>query len=480
MQSGVQVTRRLFFALFGLTALAAVGSFWWQLPGLVGRNGIAPAGEYVEALRRAKDVGFFDVPTLAWLSSGDWWLHVRCALGAASAVALIAGVAPRLACLVLWASWLSLTQVCHPFLDFQWDILLVETAFFAAFFAPGGLRARWDDEPHAVATFLMAWLACKVTLESGIVKLASGDPSWRDLTALTYHWWTQPLPTWSSFLFAGLPLGVQKALCAVMFVLELPVPLLALGPRRLRLVAAVGLMALQAGLFAAGNYSFYNVLTFVIAVPLLDDEALRRVAPAWTMLAHPVPPPRMGRVGRVVALLVVALGVGMFLRRSLATTAAGPVLSAVARFETVNAYGAFAWMTKTRPEIVLEGTDDGVTWRAYEFPYKPGRVDRRPGFVAPWQPRLDWQMWFAALGECSENPWLLNVQRRLLEGAPEVLALFESNPFPAAPPRALRTTVFEYRFAPWSEQGTWWTRTETGPYCPAVALGPKGQLIRAP
>jgi hypothetical protein len=476
----VHVTRRLFFALFGLTALIAVGSFWWQLEGLVGRHGIAPAGEYVEALRRAKGVGFFDVPTLAWLSSGDWLLHLLCAVGVASSLGMVLGAAPRLASFTLWASWLSLTQVCHPFLDFQWDILLTETAFFAGFYAPGGLRARWDDEPHPVPVFLMAWLACKVTLESGIVKLASGDPSWRDLTALTYHWWTQPLPTWSSVILAGLPMVVQKALCAMTFVLELPVPLLALGPRRARLVSAAGLMALQAGLFASGNYSFYNVLTFVLAVPLLDDEALRRLAPSWTMLPNPVLLPRMGKVGRAVALIVVALGVGQFFRRSLANTWAAPVLAAVSRFETINAYGAFAWMTKTRPEILLEGSDDGVTWKPYEFPYKPGRVDRRPAFVAPWQPRLDWQMWFAALGACSENPWVLSLQRRLLQGSPAVLALFADNPFPIAPPKRLRTRVFEYRFAPWSEPGVWWHRVESGPYCPPVMLDAKGQLVFAP
>jgi hypothetical protein len=181
-----------------------------------------------------------------------------------------------------------------------------------------------------------------------------------------------------------------------------------------------------------------------------------------------------------VAFLVVALGVGMFVRRSFAATVAGPVLSALAPFNTVNGYGAFAWMTKTRPEIVIEGTTDGETWRAYEFPYKPGRLDRRPEFVAPWHPRLDWQMWFAALGECSENPWLLTTQWHLLKGTPEVLALFEDNPFAAAPPKVIRTRVFEYRFAPWSEKGTWWTRTETGPYCPPVMLDPSGQLIRAP
>lgn len=476
----MHLTRRLFFVLFGLTALVAVGSFWWQLPGLVGKNGIAPAGEWIDALRRSKDISFWDLPTVVWLSSGDWLLHVLCGVGCASAMAMVVGLAPRAACLALWASWLSLTLVCHPFLDFQWDMLLTESAFFAALYAPAGLRARWEDEPLPVARFLMAWLACKVTLESGLVKLGSGDPSWRDLTALTFHWWTQPLPTWSSHLFAALPIAIQKALCAAVLVLELPIPLLALGPRRLRLTGAVGLMLLQVGLFVAGNYSYYNVLTFALAVPLLDDAALERVLPWWLFPARPAPAPSMGPGGVVVAALVVALGVGMFTRRSLWETPAGPLLAAVSRFETINAYGAFAWMTKSRPEILIEGTRDGGEWKLYELPWKPGRVERRPEFVAPWHPRLDWQLWFAALGDCSENPWLLNTQKQLLLGVPEVLALFEVNPFPDTPPQRIRTRRFEYRFAPWSEAGVWWTRTEIGPYCPPLMLDEAGRLVRAP
>jgi hypothetical protein len=152
----------------------------------------------------------------------------------------------------------------------------------------------------------------------------------------------------------------------------------------------------------------------------------------------------------------------------------------VSRFETINAYGAFAWMTKSRPEILIEGTRDGEEWKLYELPWKPGRVERRPEFVAPWHPRLDWQLWFAALGDCSENPWLLNTQKQLLLGVPEVLALFEVNPFPGTPPQRIRTRRFEYRFAPWSEAGVWWTRTEIGPYCPPLMLDEAGRLVRAP
>jgi lipase maturation factor 1 len=470
----MRLTRRLFFIGFGLTAMIAVGSYWWQLPGLAGVDGIAPIGAGMDGLRQAPGVSFFDAPTLLWISSSDLMLHLLCALAFASGWLLVLGVAPRAACLVLWASWLSLVQVGHPFLAFQWDVLLIETAFCAAFFAPPGFRPRvgTEPEPHAAFRAVMVVLACKVTLESGIVKVLSGDPTWRDLTALTYHWWSQPLPTWTSVLIAGLPMWLQKLMCFLMFVCELAIPLMALGPRALRLTSAVGLMLLQAALFAAGNYSFYNVLTFVIAIPLLDDDFLERVRKSLTL---PMGERSTSRWPWLIAGAFVVISIGMFAGRR----GDSRVLGALRRFDTINAYGAFAVMTKTRPEIVLEGSSDGVTWLPYEFSWKPGDVTRRPGFVAPWQPRLDWQMWFAALGSCGGNTWVLELQRRLLTNTPAVVKLFEKNPFPDAPPLYLRTRVFEYRFAPWNERGTWWTRTETGPYCPSVKLGPGEELERA-
>lgn len=458
-------TRRLFFITFGVTALIAVGSYWWQFEGLSGEHGIAPIVDGMAGLRANPELGFFEVPTLLWFSAASWVPHALCALCCLAALAMVLGFAPRLASLTLWACWLSLVQVGHPFLSFQWDVLLVETAFCASLYAPPGLRPRWETEPEPLPAFqfVMAVLACKVTLESGIVKLASGDPTWRDLTALTYHWWTQPLPTWTSVWIDALPLEVQKVMCALMFVFELGAPLLIFGPRLMRLTGAFGLMALQVALFAAGNYSFYNLLTFVLALPLLDDRLFTRApgpgrhafAP-WTW---------------VVAIAFLALSVGQFFARALDSR----VLTTLRRFDTINKYGAFAVMTKSRPEILLEGSDDGITWTAWEFPWKPGALERRPDFVAPWQPRLDWQMWFAALGECGDNPWVLSLQQRLLEGSVPVRALFKD---PPPTPKLLRTRVFEYRFAPRTERA-WWSRTETGPYCPAVKLGPNGQLQRA-
>ncbi len=432
--------------LFGATALIAIGSFWSQIIGLHGANGLMPVAEYLTALRQA---GYtpLQVPSLLWASATDQTLHLVCGAATLCCLAIIAHRWARPALVVFWVCWLSLVSVCSPFLNFQWDTLLLESAFFFIFYAGAG-------PPSTAARFVLAVLACKVTLESGLVKILGGDPSWRDLTALTYHWWTQPLPTWTSFVLNELPMPLQKALCAVTFVLELVAPLMVLGPFKARRIGALGLIALQLGLFAAGNYSYYNLLAAVIAVPMLERPDQERPARPWHW--------------PLAAVAVVA---------SLAAYARA-LPAPLARLETINAYGAFAHMTKTRPEIIIEGSTDGTTWLPYEFHWKPGRVDARPRWVAPLQPRLDWQMWFAALSTCGQNQFLLSLQRHLLMGTPAVLALLPAPPF-AEPPRLIRAVAYEYRFAPLSLKNIWWERTETGPYCPPLELGPDRQLRRA-
>jgi hypothetical protein len=467
----VRLTRWLYLRLLGAVTVVAVGGFWLQLPGLVGSHGIAPVADTLRALHQAPGLGFFDVPTLTWLSASDAMLHLLAFLGVAAGLSLMLGFAPRLALAVLWASWLSLVTVCAPFLNFQWDVMLLEVAFFSIPFAPPGWRPRLatEPEPTHAARFLLAWLSCKVTLASGLIKLLSGDPKWRDLTALSLHWWTQPLPSWTSWAFDAIPMAGQRALCLGMFVAELVIPLLALGPRRLKLVAAAGLIGLQAMLIVSGNYSFYNHLTLVLALPLLDDAALRWLAPKALKLPE-LPPqesPRSPRWQAIAAAVVVMLGIGVFVRRALRHAPVAPVLEAIAPFETINGYGAFAWMSRARPEITVEGSADGTTWKPYLFKDKPGPLDRRPEFVAPYQPRLDWQLWFAALSSCDDNPWFVSFQRHLLLGTPEVLALLGPNPFPDAPPNFVRTTIAPYTFA--HAPGVWWEAGPGQPYCPELS-----------
>ncbi len=461
-------TRWLYFRLFGLSATIATGAYWLQLPGLGLSTGLVPLAGNVEGLEG--QASFFDVPTLLWLDASDAMLQ---ALGAACVVCsllVLFDVAVPFALFGLFAAWVSLVNVGHPFLSFQWDIMLCEAALLSI---PYALRPKF--EPQLWQRLTVALVAVKVTFESGIVKLTAGDEAWwPNLTALTYHYWTQPLPSWTSVFLDRLPVGVHQAACLAMFVLELGVPVLAFGTRRARLVAALGMIALQLGLAVAGNYSYFNLLVAALCVPLLDDTFLRRTLPKRVGFA----PKHFAPFGWAAFALLVALGALTFMEQ-FRLRYPTPVQQAVDRaqaFKLASSYGVFRVMTKTRPEIVIEGSDDGVTWKAYGFKWKPGRLDRRPGFVAPWQPRLDWQMWFAAMGHC--EGWVQLLLRRLLLGTPEVLALLDENPFPDRPPRYLRSTLWQYRFAP-PGSSDWWQRTLDGPYCPDVALAPDGRLTRA-
>jgi hypothetical protein len=475
----MRLTRWLYLRALGAVALIAVGSFWAQLSGLIGSEGVWPAADQMRQLHQTPELGFFDVPTLAWLSVSDGFLHLLAGGCLALAVLLMVGVAPRLVLGLLWLGWLSLVHVGGPFLSFQWDVLLLEALFFSIPFAPGGWwpSLKTQSEPSGWSRFLLQWLVFKLTFSSGVVKLASGDPSWRNLTALSYHYWTQPLPTWSSYFAHQWPLWVHQLCCLGMFICELPVALLALGPRKARLIAAVGLLSLQLALSAAGNYSYFNLLSIALCVPLIDDATVRWLVPKWRLPQLPARPDsrRLRTAGIGFAVVYAVTSALVFLRGGEGyPRVLQAALSAIYPFSTVNSYGAFAVMTKTRAEIVLEASSDGVRWAPWEFKYKPGRVDRRPQFVAPWQPRLDWQMWFAALSDCRSNPWLLSLQYRLLQGSAPVRELLGDAP--PGPVSYVRTMLWDYRFAPPGEKGVWWNRENPRPFCPELMLDPEGRL----
>lgn len=477
----MRLARWLYLRGLAVVVLVAVVPLWLQLNGLIGSNGIWPAADQMKQLHAAEGLSFFDVPTLAWISASDGFLHFLCASCVVLAALLFAGIFPRLVLGLLWICWMSLVHVGGPFLSFQWDVLLIETLFFSIFFAPPGIRPKLatEPEPPAWSRFLLQFLAFKLTFSSGIVKLASGDPSWRDLTALSYHYWTQPLPTWTSYLAHQWPMFIHQLSCAVVFLCELPLALAALGPRKLRLASAVGMFTLQIALALAGNYSYFNLIAAVLCLPLLDDAALKLLAPRWKWPELSAPPPdlRLWKLRAGIALVVVyAVASTLAFFRGADVPVLRKALNAVYPFATINSYGAFAVMTKARGEIILEGSRDGLTWTPWEFDYKPGRVDHRPGFIAPYQPRLDWQMWFAALSACQNNPWILSLQWKLLQGSAPVRGLLATDPFADTPPKFIRSTIWDYRFASPEQKGIWWTRENPRPYCPPLMLDENGQL----
>jgi hypothetical protein len=423
------------------------------------------------------------LPTLGWFDTSDTFLVALPVAGAVLSALLIVGVAPALLLLLLWIDYLSLSVLCGEFLSYQWDTLLLETGLLAVVLAPAALwlPLRGIDPPR-VARLLLWWLLFRLLFGSGVVKLASGDPTWRDLTALAFHYETQPLPTPVAWYVHHLPLWFHKLSTAGTIGIELVAPWLIFGPRTLRLVACALSVGLQATIALTGNYTFFNLLTVALSLLLVDDRTVERVARAVRIRAQVVgddrrPTARVpARVAAVLALVTVPVSLV-----ALADTAGvrlpgsafvEPISTFIGPFRSVNRYGLFAVMTTTRPEIIVEGSNDGTTWLPYEFEYKPGNLRRAPPWVAPHQPRLDWQMWFAALGQYDQEPWFRNFSERLLEGSPRVLDLIAHDPFNGSPPRFLRSELFRYRFSDGTTRqrdGVWWTRERVGPYSPVFS-----------
>jgi hypothetical protein len=351
---------------------------------------------------------------------------------------------------------------------------------------------------------MMRWLDARIHLESGLAKVLGGDETWRKMTACNYYYETAPLPTRPGWYAHHLPERIQKFSTATAVGLELVAPLLALGPRWARLLAFWGFGGLQAAFALTGNYGFFNLLSAVQGLWLLDDKALTRVLPKrlaerrperasmWRSAAeaavalpllglslrvlgrfrgYPVPVPELlrplQRFGRKVMERVSRVKLPRPARRWL-----DQLEEHAHPFRAVNPYGLFAAMTLERPEITVEGSNDGVTWHAYKFRYKVDDLNEPPRRVAPHMPRLDWMMWFAALR--GPPGWFISFARRLLEGSPEVLGLLRENPFPERPPRYLRAQLHRYNMTSLDERrqtGNWWKRERIGLYLPPIALG---------
>lgn len=466
-----ELTTWLFLRLLGAIYLVAFVSFGVQAAGLIGSHGILPAADFLHAVRDSLgSAAYWNLPTLLWLNSTDTMLRSLWMGGVALSLLLLFGVNARVVRVGLFALYLSLDTAGQVFMTYQWDALLLEAGFLAVFLGH-----------EVVIVRLFRWLLCRLIFLSGAVKLASGDPTWRNFTALPVHYQTQPLPTPLAWYFYQLPSWFQRVSVGFLFFVELVVPLLVLAPRRIRMFAAFAIMLLQVLIFLTGNYAFFNLLTMGLCLFAFDDSALASVMPhrIFDWLSSRKQAQGKAVVWKAVCASLAALVLfasGFEMIGELAGRhwrPADAILGVISPFEIVNTYGLFAVMTTSRPEIIVEGSNDGMTWLAYEFKYKPGDLWRRPRFVEPHQPRLDWQMWFAALESYHSDPWVLQFMARLLEGSPQVLALLGHNPFPGAPPRYIRALVYDYRFTTPAERratGEWWHRELKGMYVPEISL----------
>jgi predicted DCC family thiol-disulfide oxidoreductase YuxK len=464
----------LFLRLFGLVYLSAFISFGVQAQGLIGSHGILPLAQLVDSI--ASRVGperFFLMPMVFWWNASDFAIQAVCWAGAGLSLLLVFNLLPRLSLLLLYVLYLSLLYGGQAFLTYQWDTFLLEAGFLALLLSFAPVPGIW----------LLRWLLFRFMFMSGAVKLLSGDPNWWNLSALSYHFLTQPLPTSLGWYAAQLPPAVLKFITGVMFFVELILPFLIFCPRRLRFLAAFGILLLQSGILLTGNYNWFNLQTMLLCLPLFDDAALRKILPRRLMRLRPAHA-QNNAPRRAVTVIVGALALLMvfcsLVQMDERFGGNPPVFAqAVDRLieplHIVSGYGLFAIMTTERDEIIIEGSNDGVEWREYEFQYKPGDVTRPPRWNIPLQPRLDWQMWFAALDEPRRLPWLWNFVQRLLENEPSVTALLEKNPFPDKPPVYVRAQFYDYTYAVSEEKakGRWWDRRLLGLYFPVVHLKDK-------
>ena len=455
-----RVTSGLMIRGIGFAALCAFVSWWWQAAALVGSHGIEPVANYFAAARaQLGPSGWLRMPSLYWLSSSDSMTTALCAAGTVASALMLARVWPTLAALVAYICYLSLIYGGGVFLEFQWDILLVEALMIAAVL---GVQPR-------VGIWLARLLVFRFMLLSGAVKLVSGDPTWRDLTALDYHFETQPLPTVLAWYANRLPAAAMSAGVFATFVVELALPFLIFAPRNLRRVAAAGFVLLEVLILLTGNYNFFNVLTIVLCFALFDDRA-------FGVTSMPAARPSPAKPWRVVIATMAILGalqIHQTIGRSSFAWWEESVVRFVDPFQLVNSYGLFAVMTTRRDELVLEGSNDGVTWQELPFKFKPQGLNDAPRWVAPYQPRLDWQMWFAALTSREGAQWVDNFVYRLLSGEPVVWGLLEPSPFVEGVPRSIRVLRYRYQFTSAQQKdrtGAWWRRQYVGVWLPPSRL----------
>ena len=482
--------------MLGAIYLIAFWSFGVQAAGLIGSRGISPVADFLRSVREYYGAGMGQVPTLFWWNASDGAIKAVWIVGMCLSAALLLGARWRIVRIALFLLYLSLVTAGQEFMGYQWDALLLEAGFLAILLGSA-----------PIVIWLYRWLLFRLVFLSGVVKLASGDPAWRHFTALPVHYEKPSLCRlrWRGTRNTNCRDGFSARPVGIVFLVELVVPFLIFAPRRIRIFAAWAMIVLQVLILLTGNYAFFNLLTISLCLFLMDDSVLERIVPARlrASAAKAAPDQGGGRVAggdansrrstggisreesgyrrRVFARAVcrafagLALFVGFFqVLRPLGVRwlPAEFVMQSVSSFQIINSYGLFAVMTTTRPEIVIEGSNDGATWLPYEFKYKAGDLSRRPAWVAPHQPRLDWQMWFAALGSYQSDPWIIRFMARLMEGSPDVLGLLRGNPFPNKPPRYVRAMLYQYHFASAAakKSGVWWSSELKGIYVPALSL----------
>jgi hypothetical protein len=474
------LTRFVILRLLGFVYAVAFLVAANQLVPLIGEHGLTPATYFLNAVQTqlgSRSAGMLRLPTLFWFGISDDALSIFSWIGFALSLVVLGGYANAILLAALWAMYMSIVHIGQIWYGYGWEIQLLETGFLSIFLCPllDG-RPFPKCRPPILVIWLFRWLGFRIMIGAGLIKLR-GDPCWRDLTCLYYHYETQPIPSPISRFLQFAPLWFHKFEVLWNHCVELIVPWFSFGPRIVRHIAGVLLVTFQIFLIISGNLSFLNYLTITPFLACFDDTFLRRFLPgalvrrAERAAQESQPSPITNAIAVALSILVAWLSIPTVLNlasgRQLMNYSYDPL-------DLVNTYGAFGTVGRERDEIIFEGTSDALItsetkWKEYEFKAKPGDLNRRPSFVAPYQPRIDWQIWFAAMTSPAEYPWTLHFVWKLLHNDPGTLSLLANNPFPDAPPRYIRARLYRYRFAPLGDKA-WWKREPIGEWLPALSI----------
>jgi len=501
--------RWLFLRALGLIYFSAFLALIFQIRGLLGSNGILPATEYLRAVTNSVGFArFWYAPTLLWFSSSDHALIALCWAGLLASILLTFNILPRAMLLICFLCFLSFVSAASEFSGYQSDSMLLEAGFISLFLAPPGLRPRLapTSPPIRAAIFLLLWEWFRIYFESGIAKIASGDPQWRHFTAMDEYYQNGPLPTWIGWYMEHLPHWFHAATAFGTLALELVLVWMLFLPRRIRIICFFIVTVWQTGVILSANYTFLNYLVLALGIFLLDDCFLARyfpqswnaqlsqsTSPAMPVTGPPEPSAPVWQQTWASSLTTVKLALSalmltwlfysstVLLLRMLWPDMPFPYapVAALQPFRIADRYGLFAVMTRGRYEIEFQGSNDGENWTPYQFRFKPQNLYEAPRIYAPYQPRFDWNLWFASLGHWRSNPIVPRTEERLLEGSRDVLSLFTNNPFPQ-PPRQIRVLLWQYWFTSMQEKrekGLWWRRQLLGNYAPTLAKDANGRII---
>jgi lipase maturation factor 1 len=496
------IPRWLFLRASALIYFSAFFSLAFQIRGEIGPQGVLPAGPYLQQIAQAlgRFERFWYAPTLLWIANGNHILLALCWVGMLVSILLFLNLWPRGMLAIGFVCFLSFIAAAQDFASYQSDGMLLEAGFISLFFAPPGFRPGLSPlHPASRASlFVLQWEWFRIYFESGAVKLLSGDIEWRNFTAMDEYYQNGPLPTWIGWYVQHLPHKVHAFATGATLVMELGLIWMFFFPRRWRIVLFFIVTAWQIPVILTANYTFLNYLVLIMGVLLLDDRFIARILPAkWSARLTPssvAPQPsasvathNIAQHWRAMKLAISAVMlswifyatsvqlVWMFYRLPLPTS---PVV-ALEPFRIANQYGLFAVMTRGRYEIEFQGLNDVQSWTVYPFRCKPQALNEAPRIYAPYQPRFDWNLWFASLSSWRESPIVPNTEIHLLKNDQDVLSLFAGNPFPQQPPHQVRAVLWQYWFTSLAEKratGNWWRREYIGLYGPTLERGADGGI----